>query len=143
MTAVVFDVETFRKVHPAFSDEVRFTDEMLTACFDQAVEIVGNGDDSAIPYDPTATPPVKTRAVVLDLLTCHIATQNYLWGDQQAAPLTNAAEGSVSAGFGSLADANNPSWWASTKCGAQAWQIMQRYASGPLYFGIKNLYMGG
>lgn len=143
MAAVVFDAETFRKVHPAFSDEVRFTDEMLAACFDQAVEIVGNGDDSAIPYEPDATPPVKTRAVVLDLLTCHIATQSYLWGDQQAAPLTNAGEGSVSAGFGSLADTNNPSWWVSTKCGAQAWQIVQRYAVGPLYFGIKQLYMGG
>ena len=143
MTAVIFKTETFRNVHPAFSDETRFTDEMLMACFDQAVELVGNGDDSVVPYEPDATPPVRTRAVVLDLVTCHLATQNYLWGDTQAAPTTNAAEGSVSAGFGSLADMRNPSFWASTKCGAQAWQILQRYASGPLYFGIKNLYMGG
>lgn len=143
MSAVVFNSETFRNVYPAFSDEMRFTDEALEACFDIAVEIVGNEDDSVIPYQPDAQPPVKTRATVLNLLTCHIATQNYLWGDTQAAPATNAAQGSVSVGFGSLADTSNPAWWTSTKCGAQAWTILQRYVSGPIYIGVKSYYMGG
>lgn len=143
MSAVVFETSAFRKVYPAFADEVRFTDEMLTACFDQAIELIGNDDDSAIPYAPDATPPVKTREVVLQLLTCHLATQNYLWGDTQAAPAQSAGQGSVNVGFGSLADANNPAWWTSTKCGAQAWVILRRYATGPIYFGVQDFYMGG
>ena len=143
MSAVVFNPETFRNVYPAFSDEGRFTDEALEACFDIAVEMIGNEDDSVVPYEPNAMPPVKTRATVLNLLTCHIATQNYLWGDTQAAPTMNATQGSVSVGFGSMADANNPAWWTSTKCGAQAWAILQRYTSGPIYVGIKSFYMGG
>ena len=105
-------------------------------------EVIGN-DDSAIPYDPDAQPPIKTRAVVLTLLTCHIATQSYIWGDQQAGPLQTAGEGSVSAGFGGMVDASNPAWWNSTKCGAQAWVILKRYAQGPLYFGVHHIYMGG
>lgn len=143
MSVVVFDPESFRKIHPAFADEVRFPDEALTHCFDLAVEMIGNGDDSAIPYTPDNEPPVKTRAVVLDLLTCHIATQTYLWGDTQAAPTTSAAQGSVSVGFGSLTDTNSPAWWTSTKCGSQAWIILQRYATAPIYFGVQEFFMGG
>lgn len=143
MAIVVFDVEAFRAHHPAFTDEVRFTDEALTFCFDQACAIVGNDDDSPVPYDPEATPPELERSVVLDLVTCHIATQNLLWGDTQAGPLTNATQGSTSAGFGSLVDANDPAFWMSTKCGAQAWQILKRYGQGPIYFGVEHFYMGG
>lgn len=143
MSAVVFDPSAFRKIHPAFSDELKYPDEVLQSCFDQAVEMIGNDGDSAIPYEPDAEPPVKTRAVVLDLLTCHIATQNYLWGEQQVGAVQSATEGSVNVGFGSMTDNNDPAWWSSTKCGAQAWIILRRYATGPLYFGVKQFYMGG
>lgn len=143
MAVVVFSAEEFRKRHPAFSDEEKYTDEALIACFVQAEELVGNGDDSLVPYDPEAVPPIRTRGVVLDLLTCHLATQSLLWDATQAGPLGNAAQGSVSAGFQSLADSNDPAWWMSTRCGAQAWQILRRYATGPLYFGVQHIYFGG
>lgn len=143
MSVVIFDPEKFRLVHPAFTDEVKYPDEALENAFNLAVELIGNDDDSPIPYEPEATPPVLTRAVVLDLVTCHIATQNLLWDDTQTGPVTNATEGSVSAGFGSLGDASAPAYWMSTKCGAQAWQILQRYVSGPIYFGIEHFHMGG
>lgn len=143
MAVVIFDIEKFRLLHKVFSDEVKYPDEVLEAYFEQAAEIVGNDDDSPIPYDPEANPPVLTRATVLDLVTCHVATQSLLWGDTQAGPLTNAGQGSVSAGFGSLAEVGSPSWWMSTKCGAMAWQILKRYGQGPIYFGVENYYMGG
>lgn len=143
MAVVIFDPETFRKRHPGFSDEEKYTDEALQFCFDQAVEYIGNDDSSIIPYDPTAEPSELTREIVLDLVTCHIATQNYLWDDAQAGPLGNAAEGSVNAGFQSLAEAGSPAWWMSTKCGAQAWMIIKRYGAGVLYFGVEHLYFGG
>ena len=125
MSVVIFDPETFRLAHPAFTDEVKYPDEALENAFNLAVELIGNDDDSPIPYEPDATPPQLTRAVVLDLVTCHIATQNLLWDDTQTG------------------DASDPAYWMSTKCGAQAWQILQRYASGPIYFGIEHFHMGG
>lgn len=141
MAVVVFDPEKFRTLHPAFADE-RFSDDALEACFDQAVELVGN-EDSELPYDPDAKPPVKTRAIVLDLVTCHIATQSLLWDVTQAGPVASAGQGSTSASFGSMTDASDPAWWMSTRCGAQSWQILKRYGQGPVYFGVENFYMGG
>lgn len=142
MAIVVFDIETFRKRHPAFLDEEKAPDEALIMAFEQAVEIIGN-EDSQIPYEPNAQPPVMTRAVVLDLVACHIATQSLLWDEQQAGAIASAGQGSVSASFGSMADQNSPAWWMSTKCGAQAWQIIKQYAHGPLYFGVEHFYFGG
>lgn len=143
MTEVVFDVERFREVNPAFKDEMRFTDAALSFCFEQAVEIIGNDDACPIPYAPDETPAVMTRSIVLNLLTCHIATQNLLWDPTQAGPVMSAAEGSVNASFGTLTDPANPAWWTSTRCGAAAWQIAQRYATGPVYFGVEHFYSGG
>ena len=143
MATVVFDVEKLRALHPGFTDEERCTDEALEACFAQACELVGNGDDCLIPYEPDETPPILTRQIVLDLVTCHIATQSLMWGPTLAVPLGNAAEGAVSTGFQALADANDPAWWMSTPCGAQAWQILRRYGSGPIYFGVEHFYFGG
>lgn len=133
---VTFDCDAFRAAYPAFSDEGKCTDEALTQCFDLAVEIIGNDENSLIPYAPKDKPPVKTRAAVLMLLTCHIATIMLLWDDTQAAPITSATQGSVSAGFGSNSDtANDPAWWMQTKCGATAWVIVRGYVSGGVYFG--------
>ena len=99
MSVVIFDPEKFRLTHPAFTDEVKYPDEALENAFNLAVELIGNDDDSPIPYEPDATPPQLTRAVVLDLVTCHIATQNLLWDDTQTGPVTNATEGPRNVGL--------------------------------------------
>lgn len=142
MAEVVFDVETFRKRHPAFQDEVKAPEEALVACFDQAVEMIGN-EDSQIPYEPNTQPPIHTRAVVLDLITCHIATQSLLWDATQTGPVASAGEGSVNVSFGSMSEPGSSAWWMSTRCGAQAWQIVKQYTNGPLYFGVEHFYFGG
>lgn len=141
MTAVVFDASTFRELYPAFSDETKVTDAALEDCFDLAVEIVGNDSASLVPYDPTATPPVKTRLQVLYALTCHLATMRYLWEPTQAGALTSATQGSVSAGF--AIDTSSDAWWNRTQCGAVAWMLLKRYASGAIYYGAEYIHRGG
>ena len=141
MTAVVFDASTFRELYPAFSDETKVPDAALEDCFDLAVEIVGNDGSSLVPYDPDATPPVKTRLQVLYALTCHLATMRYLWEPTQAGALTSATQGSVSAGF--AIDTSSDSWWNRTQCGAVAWMLLKRYASGALYYGAEYIHRGG
>lgn len=141
MSAVVFDLERFRALYLAFSDEEKVSDVQLEQAFSQAEEIIGNDDGSAIPYDPEALPPVVSREVALYLLTCHIATMQYLWQDDQTGPVAAATQGSTSATF-----SINPSskdWWASTKCGAQAWIIVRNYGAGPVYFGAEYVHLGG
>ena len=141
MTAVVFDASTFRELYPAFSDETKVTDAALEDCFDLAVEIVGNDSSSLVPYDPDATPPVKTRLQVLYALTCHLATMRYLWEPTQAGALTSATQGSVSAGF--AIDTSSDAWWNRTQCGAVAWMLLKRYASGAIYYGAEFIHRGG
>ena len=141
MSVVVFDATAFRAIYPAFSDEVKIPDAALQDCFDTAVEIVGNDDESLIPYDPEATPPVKTRLQVLNALTCHLATMRYLWDATQAGALTSASQGSVSAGFGVRVD--DDSWWNSTKCGATAFMLLKRFCSGGAYFGAQYVHVNG
>jgi hypothetical protein len=141
MAVVVFDLTSFREIYPAFSDEVKFPDAALQDCFDTAAEIVGNDDSCLIPYDPEATPPVRARLQVLYALTCHIATMRYIWDDTQAGALTNATQGSVSAGFGVRVD--DDSWWNSTKCGATAFMLLNRYKAGGAYFGAQYVHVNG
>jgi hypothetical protein len=108
MTAVIFDPTKFRAIYPAFSDEVRVPDEALEDCFETAETIIGNDDGSLIPYKPNAQPPVKVRQQALYALTCHLATMRYLWDATQAGAMTNAAQGSVSAGFAIRVGARAP-----------------------------------
>lgn len=142
MAVVVFDPRKFRLRYPGFSDEEKVPDEVLEMLFDEACEIVDN-DDDLIPYDPDAKPPVRTREVLLYMIVCHIATMTYLWEPGQAGALTSATEGSVSAGFNVVADAQNPAWWTQTQCGATAWMMLKRYLSGVEYVSVDHLYVNG
>lgn len=139
MATVTLDEDLFRSIFPAFSDENKFSSEVLTYWFGQACEIVGNDDTSPIPYDPDTG--VVTRQGVLFAVLCHLLTINYLWETSQAGALTSATEGSVSAGF--AVNASNPDWWNQTKCGAQAWFVLSRYAVGGEYYGIKYFHENG
>ena len=141
MTAVIFDPENFRAIYPAFADETKVSDEALVDCFETAETIIGNDDGSLIPYKPEATPPVKVRQQALYALTCHLATMRYLWDATQAGALNHAAQGSVSAGF--AINTGSAEWWNRTACGATAYMLLQRYASGPAYFGAVYVHRNG
>lgn len=141
MTAVVFDPEVFRRLYPGFADAERVTNEALEDCFDLAVDIIGNDDNCPIPYDPDATPPEKIRQQALYALTCHLATMRYLWDATQAGALNHAQQGSVSAGFS--IDVGSDQWWNRTQCGAVALMLVNRFSSGPAYFGAEYVHIGG
>ena len=143
MANVVFNATEFRELFPAFADEVRFTDTILMNAFVVAAQMIGTGDDSILPYNPEAVPPVLTRKVALDYLTCHILTMQHLWEADQAAPVTSASQGSVSVSFGGQPDPSDGAWYNRTKCGATAWQIIKAYAQGPIYYGVQHIYTGG
>ena len=128
MPIVVFDAQEFKTIKPQFAN---VPDAQLDYAFDVACEMVDNTEGSNIPYDP---PTVKTRKVILYALVCHLATLAER-GDSAVGVMTNAAEGSVSAGF---AAPTNPSaeWWNQSQCGATAWQLLKAYAlGGRLYNG--------
>ena len=141
MSTVVFDLEKFRELYPAFSDEEKVTDAQLENAFDLACEVIGNDDGCAVPYDPEAVPAVKTRETLLFLLTCHIATMQYLWDADQVAAVSAATQGSTSATF--AINPNAKEWWDNTKCGAQAWIILRNYGGGAYYFGAEYVHIGG
>ena len=53
MAGVIFDPENFRTLYPAFSDETKYSNELLTEYFGMAAEFVGNSDSTSFaPYDP-------------------------------------------------------------------------------------------
>lgn len=141
MAVVSFEPETFRVWYPAFSDEEKYTDEALTACFDQACVIVSNAENSPIPYDPDATPKKLARLEALYALTCHIATMRLVWDATQSGAVQSASEGSVSASFNLGTD--SPEWWNQTPCGRTAWMILKMYTQGVIYSGIGYFHFGG
>lgn len=128
MAVVAFDPAEFRAIMPQFT---AMPDAQLEYAFDVACQLVDNTERSRIPYNP---PTVKTRKIILYAVVCHLATLE-MRGGGIVGNMTNATQGSVSAGFSAP---TNPSaaWWNQTQCGATAWQMLQPYAlGGRLYNG--------
>ncbi len=114
MTAVVFDPVAFKARYPEFA---AVADPALQSCFDEAGIYLSNSDK------PVANE--VRRLVLFNMLTAHIA---YLGGllsaDSQPRPVgrvSQASEGSVSAGFEYLAPGSS-AWFAQTQYGAAFWQ---------------------
>jgi hypothetical protein len=128
MKAVEFDIVGFREGHPQFAD---MGDAELGNYFRQSAMMIGNSDDSPIPYDP---PKKYDRQVILDLLTCHLATLA-AWGKEgKSGPITQASQGDVGVSFGTLAPQAGTDWYNQTPCGQTAWMLLKRFLSGGLYF---------
>lgn len=114
MPAVTFDPVAFKARYPEFA---AVADPALQACFDEAGIYLSNSDK------PVANE--ARRLVLFNMLTAHIA---YLGGllsaDGQPRPVgrvSQASEGSVSAGFEYLAPGSS-AWFAQTQYGAAFWQ---------------------
>jgi len=115
MTAVVFDPAAFKARYPEFA---AVGDPLLSACFDEAGLYLSNSDNSPVQN-------LTRRAVLLDMLTAHIATLGgALSSDGQPRPvgrISSATEGSVSASMEYLAPGSS-AWFAQTQYGAAFWQ---------------------
>ena len=115
MTAVVFDPAAFKARYPEFA---AVGVPLLSACFDQAGLYLSNSDNSPVRN-------LTSRAVLLNMLTAHIATLGgALSSDGQPRPvgrISSATEGSVSASMEYLAPGSS-AWFAQTQYGAAFWQ---------------------
>ena len=68
---VPLDIAAFREAWPQFADEAVTPDAIIRVAWREAGLLVGNTPGGRIPYAP---PEVETRAVVMDLVLCHLLT---------------------------------------------------------------------
>ncbi len=141
MAIVVFDEDDFRANHPGLSED-QISVEELEMYFEMAEQFVDNTDKSPIPYEPEpkdGSKPKVLRKVMLDLVTCHLATMA-LWPEGQTGRLASASEGSVSASFENVqARSENGAYWNLTKCGATYWAMTKGMRlGGRLYLGRRK-----
>ena len=115
MTAVVFNPAAFKARYPEFAAVADLT---LAACFDEAGLYLSNADNSPVRN-------LTRRATLLNMLTAHVAyIGGLLSADGMPRPvgrLSQAAEGSVSAGFEYLAP-GSAAWFSQSQYGAAFWQ---------------------
>lgn len=115
MPAVVFDPAAFKVRYPEFA---AVSDAMLTACFTEAGLYLSNASNSPVQDIPR-------RTLLLNMLTAHIAwLGGTLNADNMPKPvgrISNAGEGSVSAGFEYLTPGTQ-AWFVQSQYGASFWQ---------------------
>lgn len=115
MTAVIFDITAFRARYPEFA---AVPDATLEAYFPEAGLYLSNGDLSPVQ-------DLTRRAMLLNMLVAHIAFINgALSADGIPRPVgrvSNASEGSVSAGFEYLTPGTH-AWFVQSQYGAAFWQ---------------------
>lgn len=140
-TAVTWNETKWRAIYPQFAT---VTSEQLAALWQMATAIVDNSEGTPIPYDPDNG--VFVREIILYALVCHLATIATQDAAGQPGTLTNASEGSVSAGFympqfpgGGVSAA----WYNQTPCGRTVWVMLRRFSLGGRYYGIKYIHPYG
>lgn len=139
--AVVWDKEDWLAMYPQFAG---MTDEQLSALWQMAVTIIDNTEASPVPYDPENN--VYVRKILLWALMCHLATLAQMGANGQEGALTNATEGSVSAGFhmpSYPATSVSAQWYNQTLCGRTVFALLRRYALGGRYYAVKTFHPFG
>jgi hypothetical protein len=116
VAVVVFDIAAFRARYPEFSTVL---DATLTAYFSEAGLYLSNTDSSVVK-------DVIIRAILLNMLTAHIAALNS--GVNGQAPsgivgrISQASEGSVSVSADMGPPSGSAAWFLQTEYGASFWQ---------------------
>ena len=141
-TAVAWDEADFLERYPQFSGKI--TSEQFSALWEMAVTIVDNTESTVVPYDPDHG--VYVRKIILYALMCHLATMSLWDANGQSGALTNASEGSVSAGFhipAISAGGITAAWYNQTICGRTAWMLLRKYSLGGRYYGQNYVHPWG
>lgn len=116
MGIVVFDVAVFRERYPEFTT---VSDGLLQLFFDESTLYLNNTECSLVQ-------DVPRRALLLNMLTAHVAALNAGTNGQAASPLVgrinSATEGSVSVSTDMGAVPGSAAWFVQTKYGAAYWQ---------------------
>lgn len=122
MAVVSFDYATWAKRYPELSGSV--DDCQAQGYFDEATFYLDNTDGSIVS-------DVARRAVLLNMITAHIAQLYAPLNGKESSPLvgriTNATEGSVSVATDYGQQSASAAWWIQTRYGAAAWQAMAPY----------------
>ena len=134
MAVVVFNYDQWLTLYPQFTTTVT-TEAQGQEYFYQAQMYCSNGTCAPIPYEPTFTPPRYDRAIILNLLTAHIAAlfAGYVAGGQLVPPsalvgrISNASEGSVSVATDMGTQPMSAAWYNQTPFGAMAYTTMAPY----------------
>lgn len=134
MTSVVFDPAAFKARYPEFA---AVNNSLLQSCFAESCLYLSNADTSPVQ-------DVARRAVLLNMLTAHIAfLGGALSADGQAKPVgrvSQGSEGSVSASFDFVpATPGTGAWFNQTQYGAAFWQATSslrsfRYVARPTVY---------
>lgn len=131
MSIVAFNSTSFKARYPEFNS---VQDATLQAYFDEAGLYLSNADNSPVQN-------ITRRAVLLNMLTAHIAALNGALNNNQALPVgrvASASEGSVSASMEYLAPGSH-SWFTQSTYGSSFWQATVslrgfRYISKPTVY---------
>ncbi len=142
MPPVTFDPIKFRERFPKFANETKYPDGQLLAAFQAAEVYVDNTDSATTPYDPDKQ--IFIREIMLYTLVCHLLTLQDWTMNGQAGPLTNASEGSVTAGFASPHYlGNGRDFYMQTPCGQAFWQMSLPYRLGGRYRPVFHFHPWG
>lgn len=123
MPSVVFDPAAFKLRYPEFST---VADATLGMYFSEATLYLDNTDTSRIT-------DLGQRAVLLNMLTAHVAALNGAGANGNGAPgmvgrINSATEGSVTASAEYAMPANGTqAWYQQTQYGASYWAATGRY----------------
>lgn len=110
---VKFDYCLWRERYPSLAN---VSEEMATFYFELATRYCDNSPAAAI-WD------LKTRALILGLLTAHIATLTGPDANGLVGRISNASEGSVSVAV-DMPSNPDAAWFNQTQFGAMAWMAM-------------------
>jgi hypothetical protein len=147
--AYVFSFTDFSARYPTIATAVGQT--LLTAYFPEACMYCDNTACSVIPYDPTCTPPVLNRELILNALVAHIAILDAITSGTPIpgfplSPLVGrinaATQGSVSVN----AELNVPgsaAYFAQTGPGLSAWQMMAGYRTARYFASLGRYAFAG
>lgn len=134
MAVVTFAYTPWAARYPELAASVNSA--LATAYFAEASLYCDNSDAS-----PVAD--VTVRAVLLNMLTAHIAALNAPLNGQPSSPLvgriSQAAEGSVSVQTQMDLPPGSAAWFAQTKYGAAAWQAMAPYRQAQYFPGCPRV----
>ena len=97
--------------------------------------------------DNTISSPVQDvtqRTAILNLITAHICALRQPLGGQPSSPLvgriSDATEGSVSVKAELIVAAGSAQFWAQSKYGLQAWQMLLPFRSARYYAGPRRVF---
>lgn len=131
---VTFNYAQWQTLYPQFATTVT-TEAQAQEYFYQAQLYCDNSNCSIIPYDPTCTPPAYDRAIILNLLTAHVAQLTVgcvINGDPvPAGPLvgriSSATEGTVTVQAELPPLPASAGYYSQTQFGYMAYTAMARY----------------